>query len=464
MGKALKPGYQMTRKEGASFAVYYLGQNIIWGFFGVLGTFLTDIGIDAATAAAILLIPKLWDAINDVLFGYLVDRHKFKNGNKYKPWIKIGTSALGISLIALFAIPAGIAKSAKIIWFIIAYICFDAAYTIQDTPVFALTTVVTSNVEERTNLIARNKLFSMIGGVIATLIIPMIRPIVGWSWAAVIFVVASVAMMVPLMFTAKERHDPDQGREEAPGIKEMLAYLKSNKYLIVALIGMVVLGTASLEQTMAIRLARICFGKESAATLITAAAALAVIIVSALVPVLSKRFDKFDILCVGIAFSVIMDVVTYFVGYKSFAVALVFITLKCSGIGFWQVIMYMLIADTVEYGTYKSGTRAAGITFSLQCFAAKLKNALIDEVILISLATIGFIEGENVAQTAEVTAGVWKLFNLVPAVGFAIGLIILRCFYKLRAKDVQIMSQYNNGEISKEEAESLLADKYGQAA
>ena len=464
MGKAIKTGYQCERKEGASFALYYLGQNIIWGFFGVLGTFLTDIGIDAVTAAAILLVPKLWDAVNDVLFGYLVDRTKFKNGQKYIPWIKIGTSAICLSLILLFAIPASLAKSVKIIWFIIAYICFDAAYTIQDTPVFALTTVVTSNVAERTDIIARNKLFSMIGGVLAVLLIPMIRPHLGWALSAAIFAVVSVLMMIPLMFTAKERHVPAQAKESDPSFKEMVKYLKTNKYLIAALVAMLILGTASVEQTMAIRLARICFGKESAATIITAGAAVAVIVVSALVPVLSRRFDKYDILCAGCAIAVVLDVITYFVGYQNFVLALIFITLKCTGIGFWQVIMYMLIADTVEYGTYKSGTRAAGITFSLQCFVAKLKNAMIDEVILISLATIGFIEGENAIQPAGVDSGVWALFNLVPAAGFLIGIIVLRLFYKLKAKDVQVMAQYNNGEISKEEAEAILAPKYGPAA
>ena len=65
--------------------MFFLGQNILWGYAGFMETFLTDIGIAAATAAAILLVPKLWDAFNDVLFGYLVDRHKFKNGQKFVP-------------------------------------------------------------------------------------------------------------------------------------------------------------------------------------------------------------------------------------------------------------------------------------------------------------------------------------------------------------------------------------------
>ena len=123
----------------------------------------------------------------------------------------------------------------------------------------------------------------------------------------------------------------------------------------------------------------------------------------------------------------------------------------------------MLIADTVEYGTYKTGTRAAGISFSLQTFTAKLKNGLIGTVILSSLALVGFIEGENVVQPAGVADGVWALFCLLPAAGFAIALIILMTFYKLRTKDVQVMSQYNNGQITREEAEEKLAAKYGPA-
>ena len=464
MAKQNKPGYQCARKEGLTFELFYLGQNLLWGFFGVLATFLTDIGIDAATAAAILLFPKLWDAVNDVIFGYIVDRFKFKSGLKYMPWVKIGVSAVGVSLIALYAIPANIGNTAKIVWFLIAYLAFDAAYTILDTPSFALTTVMTSNVEERTEIIAGNKLWSMVGGVLAVLLIPMIRPYLGWAWSCVAFVIVSVAMMIPMMFTVKERHVGTQEKTEEPTFKEMLNYLKNNKYLLIALLAMLILGAASVEQVMAIRLARICFGKESAATLITAGAALSVIIVSAIIPPLTKKWDKFDILCVGCAFAVVMDIITYFVGYSNFVLALICITLKCTGLGFWQVIIYMLIADTVEYGTYKSGTRAAGITFSLQCFIAKLKNTLVDEIILLSLAAIGFIEGENAIQPAGVDTGVWALFNLVPAVGFAIALIVLRCFYKLRAADVQVMAKYNNGEISRAEAEAVLAEKFGPAA
>lgn len=455
----------VTKKEYIAYCLFFLGQNLLWGYAGYIETFLTDIGIAAATAGVILIVPKIWDALNDVLFGYIADRHMFKNGQKFVPWIKIGVSAVGITLVALFAIPATntISTTMKIVWFLIAYILFDAAYTVLDTPAFAVTTVMTPDIDERTWVIAGGKLWAMVGGVVATVLIPLIRPRLGWFTACVVFIVVSVILMVPLCFSAKERHSEATKAAENPTFKEMLKYLKNNRYLIIVLVAMFLLGVSSVEQKMAIYMARICLGSESKATLISAGVAVAVIAVSVAIPKLSKKWDKFDILCVGIAFAIVMDVVTYFVGYSNIIVALVMIMLKCTGLGFWQVIIYMLIADTVEYGMYKSGSRAAGITFSLQCFVSKFRTALIGSIILFSLSAVGYVEGENAIQPAGVDQGIWMLFNLLPAAGFLIALIVLVLMYKLKSKDVQIMSKFNNGEITKEEAEGALAASYGKA-
>ncbi|MCR5154148.1 MAG: MFS transporter [Lachnospiraceae bacterium] len=459
-----REGFQATRKEYWMYCIFFLGQNLLWGFAGYIETFLTDIGIAAATAAAILIIPKLWDAVNDVLFGYIVDRHTFKNGQKFIPWIRVGISALGITTVALFAIPDSMATSTKVVLFLVAYILFDLAYTMQDTPVFALATVMTTNIKERTSIIAGGKLWAMVGGTVATVIIPLVRPRLGWLTSCVVFVVVSLILMVPLLFTAKERHTEAILAQESPSFKDMLRYLKHNKYLIICLIAMLLLGLSSVEQKMAIYMGRICLGQENLATVIAGGVAISVIAVSALVPVLAKKWDKFNVLIAGLAFAIVMDVVSYFVGYSSLVSALIFVMLKCTGLGFWQVIIYMLIADTVEYGTYKSGTRATGITFSLQCFVAKLKNALIGSIVLYSLSTIGFVEGENAVQPEGVADGVWKLFNLLPAVGFTIALIILVLFFKLRTDDVQKMARYNNGDMTKEEAKKELAVKFGPGA
>ena len=456
-----KPGFQTTPRELIAYCLFFLGQNILWGYAGYVETFLTDIGLSAAAAGAILLVPKLWDAINDALFGYLMDRYTFKNGQKFLPWVRIGTAAIGITTVVLFAIPESLSAAAKTAWFLIAYIVFDLCYTLLDAPAYALTTVMTSNVEERTSVIAGSKLWGMVGGVIATLLVPKLRPILGWFAACVVFVAVSVVLMIPMLFSVRERQTAPP--EQNPGLKEMLRYLRRNRYLTVVLAAMLLLGVSSLEQKMAIYMGRICLGQEDMATLVAGAAAVSVIAVSILVPILSRKWDKFHVLCGGLVFAIVMDIIAYFAGYDNLIVALVMTMLKCSGLGFWSVVIYMLVADTVEYGTYRTGTRATGITFSLQTFVAKLKNSLIGSVVLFSLAAVGFVEGEGAIQPAGVDDGVWALFCLFPAAGFALALVILLVFYKLRTKDVQVMSRYNNGEITKQEAEAELAAKYGPA-
>ena len=458
-----KKGFVTSKKERYTYWMFFLGQNILWGYAGYVETFLTDVGIAAGTAAILLLVPKLWDAINDMIFGYFIDRTTFKNGQKFIPWVRIGVSAIGITTVALFAIPESASLTVKIVWFLLAYILFDISYTVLDAPAFAVTTVMTSSVQERTSIIAGGNLWGMVGGVVAALLVPTLRPILGWSLGCVVFVAVALVLMIPMTFTVKERHCETAIAETNPSFKEIVNYLKHNKYLFVVLIAMLILGISSLEQKMAIYMGRICLGQENMATLVGAGVSVAVITVSIVVPKLSKKYDKFNILCVGLVFTVVMNIAAYFVGYSNFVIALIMIMLKCTGLGFWSVVIYMLIADTVEYGTYKTGTRAAGISFSLQTFVAKLKNGLIGTIILFSLSLVGFIEGENVVQPEGVADGVWALFCFLPAAGFAIALVILATFYKLRSKDVQIMSMYNNGEISKAEAESKLAAKYGPA-
>ena len=123
----------------------------------------------------------------------------------------------------------------------------------------------------------------------------------------------------------------------------------------------------------------------------------------------------------------------------------------------------MLVADTTEYGTYKSGTRATGITFSLQTFISKLKNAAVNSFMLLCIAWTGY-NAELDVQPAQVVSRIWKVFLTVPVIGYVIGILILLFFYKLRDPDVQAMAKYNNREISFDEAKETLESRFGLPA
>lgn len=460
----MRDGYMATRKEHFTYSLFFFGQNLLWGFAGLVVTYLTDIGLTAALAGTILIVPKIWDAINDTIFGVIVDKTRFKNGQKFLPWVKIGVAAIGVTTLLMFAIPASTPQTLKIIWFVVAYILFDAAYTMLDAPAFALPTVMTNNIQERTALVSGNKLWAMVGGVLAAVLVPMLQKKLGWFGAGCLFIIGGVILMLPLLFCAKERQSEEQKKEEEVTFKQMLNYLGKNKYLLIALVAMLLFGLTAVESALSIYIARICFGNQSLGTVLAACVALPVILISAIIPPLARKIDKFWILVIGIASSIVINVITYFVGFSNVTMAIVFTALKCMGLAFWQVIIYMLVADTVEYGTYKSGTRAAGITFSLQTFVSKLKNALISSLVAYSLALTGFVEGENAVQPAGVAEGIWGIFTFLPVIGYAIALAVLLIGYKLRDDSVQVMAKYNSGEITYEEAVAVLGDKFGAPA
>ncbi len=460
-----KNGFVATRAEHATYDLFWFGQNLLWGYAGFLATYLTmGLGIDAATAASIIFAPQIWDAINDTLFGYIVDRFRFKNGEQFMPWVKIGTFGIGVATIVMFAIPPSLEQRAKVVWFIIAYVIFDAMYTFLDAPAFAMATVMTDNIQERTSFISGNKLFAMLGGIIPVILVGTVTDKLGWFLGAVLFCGLGCLLMIPFLFCGKERRAQDKSdKEETFTFKQMFQYLKLNKYLLVCLLAFVIFGMTAFESSMSIYVAKICFGDTGKQLFIAAAAALPVIFVSSMLPVIARKIDKFHLLIGGLIFSTVISFIALFVGYEKFLPAIILVALKCIGLASWQVIIYMLVADTTEYGIYKSGTRATGITFSLQTFIAKLKNAVVNSFMLLCIAWTGY-DASALEQTAEVTRKIWTVFLMIPVIGYILGIIVLLFFYKLRDDNVQIMAKYNNHELSYEEAVEQLSNEFGLPA
>ena len=96
----------------------------------------------------------------------------------------------------------------------------------------------------------------------------------------------------------------------------------------------------------------------------------------------------------------------------------------------------------------------AAVSSSLALFLLGLFNW-----ISVEASDFAELEALNVQQSAQALNGLWIVYALIPTIGLAIaGVFYL--FYKLNDKDVQIMAKCNSGEISREEAESLLSRKY----
>ena len=136
--------------------------------FYLLVFFTNVAGLPAGLASNILVVGKVWDAINDPIVGVLSDRTSHPWGRRY-PWIIYGGIPFGIFFLLQWIVPS--TDHTVLFWYYVAIsILFNTAYTAVNLPYTALTPELTQDYNERTSLNSFRFAFS-IGGSIFSLIV-----------------------------------------------------------------------------------------------------------------------------------------------------------------------------------------------------------------------------------------------------------------------------------------------------
>ncbi|MEG4486104.1 MFS transporter [Microcoleus sp. D2_18a_B4] len=139
--------------------------------FYLLVFFTNVAGLPAGLASNILVVGKVWDAINDPIVGVLSDRTSHPWGRRY-PWIIYGGIPFGIFFFLQWIVPS--TDHTVLFWYYVAIsILFNTAYTAVNLPYTALTPELTQDYNERTSLNSFRFAFS-IGGSIFSLILALI--------------------------------------------------------------------------------------------------------------------------------------------------------------------------------------------------------------------------------------------------------------------------------------------------
>ena len=119
------------------------------GFY-LFAFFTSAAGLPAFVAGSLLMVIKIWDAINDPLIGWLSDHTKSKWGPRL-PWMIVGSVPLGISLAAIWWVPSG-GTSEKVLYYVGIALLLMTAYTSVNLPFAALATEITEETSIRTRL------------------------------------------------------------------------------------------------------------------------------------------------------------------------------------------------------------------------------------------------------------------------------------------------------------------------
>ncbi len=207
---SVKP-FGMNDKIGYGLGDF--GNSLLFNFIGsYLLVFYTDaFGISAAAVGTLMMVSRIWDAINDPMMGVIVDKRKAGKNGKFRPYIKYAGLPLGIFTILTFLVIPNMPEGMKLPYAYITYIGFGMAYTAINIPYGSLASVMTSDPVERTSL----STFRNLGSTLSIILLMGLTPklifeadnsvsVKGFLIAAVIYaIVANVCYQLTYKMTTE---------------------------------------------------------------------------------------------------------------------------------------------------------------------------------------------------------------------------------------------------------------------
>lgn len=445
----------LSRKEKLSFTVAAFGRSGIYTIMTMFYmVFLVDVvfqGMKNAgvTASSIILAGRIFDAANDPIMGMIVDRTRTKWG-KMRPYLLFSPVPIAITTVLLFWAPGFASDGAKIAYATVTYILWGVMFTIQDVPFWGLSAVITPNEQERTSFLSTARLGSTFGGILPSLLIPVLRNSTlglknGYLVGATIFALLGAALSSLAFFNTKERVEQS---EKTPSLKESVQMVAKNKVLLIVIMAAILGSTMVIANISADYISNYLIlqngnngfvPKGTVLTTLTIAIGVGMVPAMAVFPLLRKKFSLKQIYIGSSLFGVIAHMACYliFVGnVEHINLYLLWVCLFFMGfpLGIYNVITYALIADSVDYIEWKTGKRSEGVCFAFQTFLSKVTAGIAGVATGIVLDKGGYIEpdptqldamGKQILATQSPDTLKWLLFmvTVLPAIGFALTII-----------------------------------------
>ncbi|MBR0230514.1 MAG: MFS transporter [Erysipelotrichaceae bacterium] len=440
----------LSKKAKWLYGLCLMGGNFVYmltASFTVM-YYQTYLGLNPAFVGAILMVARVFDAINDPLTGIIVAKVNTKWG-KFRPWILSGSIVNALTLFALFAAPVGIQskEGSLMIWYAVTYLLWSTTYDAFDIPIWSIVPAVTDQGPERESMATIGRTFAAIGcgivSVAAPIVIPMLGGgdannyshwITGFKWFTLIVCVYYILSSFVFYRNVHEKHQVDDG-EKSPTIKEMFKALFANSQAIVIVIAItaVNIGTGITGNLMPYFFHFDLGGADwnSNYSLITMVIFAGQVLGSMVVyPMIRKFFNRKGIF----SFSLILAIAGYVLlfamsMFKNVTTMLLFIPSILIGVstGILNILTTVYLADAVDYGEVENGRRDESVVFSMQTFVVKLASGLSAGLTGLVVALIGLNTTENAWVDGLNSQGTLFILRLVMAVipVFALGFALM---------------------------------------
>jgi GPH family glycoside/pentoside/hexuronide:cation symporter len=428
--------------------------------------YMQYIGIGEEAYAIIIILSKVFDAINDIVIGNLVDTKRISKKSKYMPWILLGGVTLVIFNVMLFAPVKNFSLWGKYAWCLISYCLWSIAYTMVNVPYGSLHSVITDNPQEKVSL----STFRSIGAALPAIVIMIVLPgivyntstnsageeiqiLKGDTLLPVALVLSAVALVVLWGTTklVKERVN-HSSTENAVGFKAMISSAKSfftNRAMVGATVATVA-SVAFFNSTMALNnMVFQYFFKDTGKIGIAMIGSYApMIIFMALIGKLTKKYGKKNVIVTAMLIGALSGLASLFApispdsrGMIIYIICLMGLNLGNAG---FQISVWAIVADCIEMSYRKTGKSEEGSLYALYSFFRKLAQGIGQAVVALGLSAIGFIEGDNAVQPADFGENVKSLYFIILAVGSLIAFLSMKFIYNIGKKEEEEFAQATN--------------------
>lgn len=433
---------KLTIKEKLGYSLGDTASHFVWDMVGFwLLFFYTDIyGISAAAAGTIMMIARFWDMAIDPVIGIVSDRTNSKWG-KFRPYILFGAIPYAVLAILTFTTP-DFGEVGKIIYAGATYVLLMTAYAFINLPYSALGAVMTDDTYERAGLNTYRFIAGFTGQFVVTGLALTLAEFFGggdkaqgFQYTLFLFAGLSLIFFFITFKTTKERVQPP--KEQKNSLKEDFGNLFKNRaWVILAIVGIVSFIMFAMQNAAIAYYFKYYLGREDNVQLFNVIGTVALIVALPLSKPLAKRFGNKNVFIASSLISGLFFMLIYLPGITDLTTIYVFNIIAKMAYAPAVPLLWTMIADSADYGEWKTGRRSTGLYFSAAVFAQKAGWGIGAAIAGWILSISNFMP--NVTQTETAITGIKLLVSVIPGILY-MSCAIFMIFYKIDKKTTDQM-------------------------
>lgn len=438
-------------KEGMGYMLGDAGNLFVLTYVSyALKIFYTDVlKIAANKVATLFLITRLWDAVNDPMWGAIVAKRPPHKDGKYRPYLKYIAIPVAVAqLLCFYDISKNTSNPLLILVFAyVTYIMFGMMYTGINVPFGSLASVITDDPEGRTLLSTFRSIGGGIGGAAPLLVAPLliydkhIRPdgtsyntasSSGMFKFALAMCILSIIFYLGCYATTKERVKS----EAKPNVNMKEAYkgmFKSRPFVVLAITGVLISGQLQFASYNNY-LYKNYFENTNLSIIGSIAQYLPMAIMILFTPKLVKRFGKKELAGFGSMFAAFAAIACFIIkpGKDQAWIFMIVLFIIGFGYSFVSITNWAVVADVIDYQYATTGIRSESAIYAVYTFSRKLGQTIADYVGLMLLNKVGYTEEmTQIGYKEGVSEGILMICTLIPAITYTAIWLLYRFAYPL---------------------------------